>query len=58
MPNLIHSLNATSLNILYSKFSFVYDNPQFLAIHDCFGTTMDKVYTLKTLLASVYTYLY
>lgn len=58
MPNLIHSLDASSLVLLYSKFSNIYNNPQFYSVHDCFGTTMDKVENLKTLLASVYTDLY
>jgi DNA-directed RNA polymerase len=58
MPNLIHSLDASTLSLLYSKFSKIYHNPQFLSIHDCFGTTMDKVYTLKTMLASVYMEIY
>lgn len=51
MPNLIHSLDASSLNLLYNKFSEIYKNPQFLAIHDCFGTTLDKVFILKNMLA-------
>lgn len=58
MPNLIHSLDASTLSLLYNKFSKIYDKPQFLAIHDCFGTTLDKVSNLKTLLASVYMDLY
>ena len=58
MPNLIHSLDASSLSLLYVKLNEIYDNPQFLAIHDCFGTTLDKVYVLKTLLASVYMDIY
>ena len=60
MPNLIHSLDATSLTLLHREFSEVYGdiNPQFLAIHDCFGTTMEKVETLKTILTSVYTEIY
>ena len=58
MPNLIHSLDASSLNLLYNKFSRIYKNPQFLAIHDCFGTTVDKVFNLKSMLASVYMDIY
>lgn len=58
MPNLIHSLDASLLSLLYNKFSEFYKNPQFLAIHDCFGTTLDKVDTLKTMLASVYMDIY
>jgi len=58
MPNLIHSLDATSLSLLYDKFSNVYKDSQFLSIHDCFATTVDKVATLKTMLSSVYMELY
>lgn len=58
MPNLIHSLDATSMSLLYKIFTKKYPNPQFFSLHDCFGTTSDKVYILKTLLVSVYTYLY
>jgi dihydroxyacid dehydratase/phosphogluconate dehydratase len=35
-----------------------YDNAQFYSIHDCFGTTCEKVSRLKHILASVYTDLY
>lgn len=59
MPNLIHSLDATSMSMLYHIFSRKYNNnPQFFSVHDCFGTTTDKVDILKTILASVYTDLY
>ncbi len=65
MPNLIHSLDASSLSLLFNKFSVLYGCPkadnyslQFYSVHDCFGTTCDKVFNLKTLLASVYTNLY
>lgn len=61
MPNLIHSLDATSLNLLFEQITNVYNNSkpiQFYSVHDCFGTTCDKVFTLKTILASVYTDLY
>ena len=60
MPNLIHSLDGTSLSLLYEQFqaSFYKEPSQFYSVHDCFGTTCDKVYLLKTILASVYTDLY
>jgi DNA-directed RNA polymerase len=58
MPNLIHSLDGSSLSSLYYEFSQSYNNPQFFSVHDCFATTCDKVETLKTLLASVYTDMY
>jgi hypothetical protein len=32
--------------------------PQFFSVHDCFWTTTEKVFILKTMLASVYTDIY
>lgn len=58
MPNLIHSLDASSLNLLYDEFHKLWDNTQFYSIHHCFGTTCDKIFALKTILASVYTEIY
>lgn len=61
MPNLIHSLDSTSLSLLYEQFIHSFNlkhATQFFSVHDCFGTTCEKVFTLKTLLASVYTDLY
>ena len=58
MPNLIHSLDATTMYLLHKRFYKSYPECQFFSIHDCFGTTTDKVATLKIMLASVYTDLY
>lgn len=58
MPNLIHSLDGTSLTLLLDKFCNFFYEPQFYSVHDCFGTTCDKVDVLKILLASVYIDLY
>ena len=58
MPNLIHSLDASSLILLYEHFSSLNNNPQFFSVHDCFATTGDKASLLKVLLASVYTSIY
>ena len=59
MPNLIHFLDSSSLSLLFEDFSKSYnDSVQFYSIHDCFGTTSDKVFRLKTILASVYTDIY
>lgn len=59
MPNLIHSLDATSLSLVYHRFRKQYGmSCQFFGIHDCFGTTVDKIDTLKTMLASIYTEIY
>ena len=60
MPNLIHSLDSTSLILLYKQFisSLSNESVQFFSVHDCFGTTCDKVSLMKTILASIYTDLY
>ena len=60
MPNLIHSLDASSMSLLHKQFTLYYSNNsvQLCSIHNCFGTTCDKVFLLKTILASVYTDLY
>ena len=58
MPNLIHSLDANSLSLLYENFSCIFNKPHFLSVHDCFATTCDKVPSLKTILTSVYTGIY
>lgn len=60
MPNLIHSLDAVSMYLLHKQFTDYHKNKsiQFFSIHDCFGTTCDKIFVLKTMLASVYTDLY
>jgi DNA-directed RNA polymerase len=60
MPNLIHSLDATSMSLLHKQFMLHYEDQhaQLFSIHDCFGTTCDKVVVLKAVLASVYTDLY
>ena len=43
---------------MYNIFSKRYLNTQFYSVHDCFGTTAEKMFLLKTMLASVYTDLY
>lgn len=62
MPNLIHYLDGSSL-CLFKKFTNIYESyydnsVQFYSVHDCFGTTMEKVNDLKVLLASVYIDIY
>jgi DNA-directed RNA polymerase len=54
----MNELDATTMSLLYKIFSKKYPNVQFLSIHDCFGTTCDKVSVVKTILAFVYTDLY
>lgn len=59
MPNLIHSLDATSMTLLYDQFHKIYQpDTSLYSIHDCFATTSDKVESLMTILKSVYTKLY
>ena len=58
MPNLIHSLDAYSMTELYTVFNNKFNPVQFYSIHDCFGTTTDKVECLKNLLLMVYVDLY
>lgn len=58
MPNLIHSLDANSLSLLYYDLSMRYHNFQFYSVHDCFGVTFDKIIDLKQTLAAVYTDIY
>lgn len=58
MPNLIHSLDAASLTLLYNKFLKISSDKLFFSIHDCFGVTASNVDNLKIMLASVYTEIY
>ena len=58
MPNLIHSLDAYYMTELFYQFSNHYENCQFYSIHDCFGTTFDKVDSLKMYLSFIYINLY
>ena len=59
MPNLVHSLDATSLSLLYDNFYALHKPKVSLyAIHDCFTTTADKVGSLINLLKLVYMYVY
>lgn len=59
MANLIHSLDAASLSLLYDIF---YDSHKpivnFYSIHDCFTTTCDKVDSLINILKTVYLSIY
>jgi DNA-directed RNA polymerase len=61
MPNLVHSLDATSLALLYNSFykETEKDNVvNFYSIHDCFAVTANNVELLINLLKSVYIDLY
>ena len=57
MPNLIHSLDASSIALLYERLS---ENNTYnlFTIHDCFAVTTDKVELLINLLKAVYIKIY
>ena len=57
MPNLIHSLDASSIALLYKELS---ENNSYdlYTIHDCFAVTADKVELLINLLKAVYLKIY
>lgn len=61
MPNLVHSLDAASMILLYyslkktlSKENYI----NFYSVHDCFGVTADKVELLITLIRNIYIDIY
>lgn len=58
MPNLIHSLDAASLALLYTKFVKTSKDHLFYSVHDCFAVTASNIDNIKNLLASIYTELY
>lgn len=56
MPNFIHSLDASSLALLWKYFSDVHDNgsANMFTVHDCFAVTADKVALLVKTMTAVY----
>jgi hypothetical protein len=58
MPNLIHSLDAASLNLVIESFFKEASTNSFFSIHDCFAVSCDKVELLTGLLKHAYVKLY
>lgn len=57
MPNLIHSLDASSIALLYDVYCKEVAN-NIYTVHDCFAVTADKVDTLINILKGVYLRIY
>ena len=55
MPNLIHSLDATSIAMLYKEFKNV---GHIYTVHDCFAVTANNVPKLVLMLKYVYLKIY
>jgi DNA-dependent RNA polymerase len=60
MPNLIHSLDATSLSLLVNNYFNFYDNEikNIYGIHDCFATTFNNMSFIVENLKLIYISLY
>lgn len=59
MPNLIHSLDASSIALVYDRFSQRNsDQNNLFTVHDCFGVTCDNVELLIDTLKAAYIFIY
>lgn len=57
MPNLVHSLDATSMVMLLKSFHDL-KLKNIYTIHDCFAVTCDNVHSLLDLIKLVYIEIY
>ena len=60
MPNLVHSLDASTLSLLYNSLynSVDTENVNFYSVHDCYGVTAKYVGILINLLSTIYIDIY
>lgn len=62
MPNLVHSLDATTLILLFHSFYLekrkIEKTLNFYSVHDCFDVTANDVDTLIRLIRNVYINIY
>lgn len=58
MPNVIHSLDATSLVLLINRLYKIPNFSNFSSIHDCYATDLNHISLLKSHLTSAYINIY